>query len=158
MKREELTKTFLMTSNWKNPLVSMVYTKMCRRCKVYVLRSRSWRMPWVGVELTKTFMMTSNWKNPLVSMVFAKMCRRCKVKCWDPGRGGCRGLASGVCCLKVLFMCLVDIPTNTRCNPRSLRVCKHITMCLTLETLKYFNKNEETQFFFQFEIIINCLS
>ena len=27
MKQIELTKTFMMVSNWKNPLVSMVYTK-----------------------------------------------------------------------------------------------------------------------------------
>ena len=33
MKRKELTKTFMMISNLKNPLVSMVYTKVFHRCK-----------------------------------------------------------------------------------------------------------------------------
>ena len=33
MKRKELTKTFMRISNWKNPLVSMVYTKIFQRSK-----------------------------------------------------------------------------------------------------------------------------
>ena len=31
MKQKELTKTFMMISNWKNPLVPMVYTKIYQR-------------------------------------------------------------------------------------------------------------------------------
>ena len=33
MKRKELTKTFMIISNRKNPLVPMVYTKRTQRCK-----------------------------------------------------------------------------------------------------------------------------
>ena len=33
MKRRELTNTFLVISNWKNPLVSKVYTKILQRFK-----------------------------------------------------------------------------------------------------------------------------
>ena len=32
LKKEE-TKTFMMVSNWKIPLVSMIYTKVCQRSK-----------------------------------------------------------------------------------------------------------------------------
>ena len=32
MKKKELTKTFMMISNWKNPLVSMVYAKIISAC------------------------------------------------------------------------------------------------------------------------------
>ena len=31
MNREELTKTFMMISNWKNPLASMIYTQLIQR-------------------------------------------------------------------------------------------------------------------------------
>ena len=34
MKREELTKTFMLISNWKRPLVSMVYTKAVSALRV----------------------------------------------------------------------------------------------------------------------------
>ena len=33
MKRKELTKRFMIISNWKNPLVSMVYTQIWLRFK-----------------------------------------------------------------------------------------------------------------------------
>ena len=33
MKQTKLTKIFMMISNWKNPLVWMVYTKVFQRCK-----------------------------------------------------------------------------------------------------------------------------
>ena len=33
MKRKELTTPFMVISNWKNPLVSMVYTKLFQRSK-----------------------------------------------------------------------------------------------------------------------------
>ena len=33
MTQKELTKTFMMILNWKNPLVSMVYTPIIQRIK-----------------------------------------------------------------------------------------------------------------------------
>ena len=33
MNRKEITKTFMMISNWKKHLVFMVYTKIYQRCK-----------------------------------------------------------------------------------------------------------------------------
>ena len=35
MNQEELTKTFMMMSNWENPLVSMVYTAVFQRFNPY---------------------------------------------------------------------------------------------------------------------------
>ena len=37
MNRKELTKTFRVISNWKNPLFSMVCTQLFRRSEGYVL-------------------------------------------------------------------------------------------------------------------------
>ena len=40
MKRKELNKTFMLVLNYKNPLVSMVYTKLFQRCKCHLLFHR----------------------------------------------------------------------------------------------------------------------
>ena len=48
MKQKELhvTKPFLMSSHWKSPMGSMVYTKIFQRCRVHPSRHKTWNQHW----------------------------------------------------------------------------------------------------------------
>ena len=62
MKQKELTKTFMTISNWKKPLVSMVYTKIFQG-------QRSRVNSQVFLHIYDDFKLG---KSPLVSMVYTK--------------------------------------------------------------------------------------
>ena len=65
MKQEELTKTFMMISNWKKNILATWSIQRKIILNIGIQANQK--------ELTKTFMTISNWKNPiLVLMVYTK--------------------------------------------------------------------------------------